>query len=108
MIPAITAGWSAATGWLSRNPLVIWIGALLLALLGWEKIKHDIKQAAKKAERDAIAVKQAEVKAAVTVHQSEVIQEERSNADLALEARDTSPHYPTAAELPDDQKRWIK
>ena len=108
MIPALPVLWSGFTGWIAKNPIVLAIGALLIAILGWEKVKSDIKSAARKAERDAIAVKQAEVAQRQAAHQNEVIQEERSNADQALQARDSSPHYPTYDSLPDDQKRFIK
>lgn len=85
MIPALMAGWNGATSWLSKNPIVLAIGALLIAILGWEKVKSDIKSAAKKAERNAIAAKQAK--------------ESMQRVDAFNDARDT------VLNLPDDELR---
>lgn len=57
---AIPALWASVTGWASRNPIMIWIGAAILFFLGWQKIKGDIKEAAKQAERQANAIKAAQ------------------------------------------------
>lgn len=105
MFTAIAAGWSAFTGWASRNPIVLWIIGGALFIIGAKKVIHDIKQEARKAERAAIAKKQAEVKAAVVERKSEIIAEEIEHADNALDARNSDVHYPTFDELPDAHKR---
>lgn len=56
----------------------------------------------RKREREKIAVRQAEVKAAVVERVSEIATEERENADHALEARSADVHYPSADSLPAD------
>lgn len=56
----------------------------------------------RKREREKIAVRQAEVKAAVVERVSEIATEERENADHALEARSADVHYPSADSLPPD------
>lgn len=56
----------------------------------------------RKREREKIAVRQAEVKAAVVERVDQIATEERSNADEAIAARDGSVHYPTADGMPID------
>lgn len=107
MITAIVSGWNAVTGWASRNPVMVWIGALILFVLGWEKIKADIKSEAKKSERAAIAKKQAEVQLRMQERSTEIINEERHNADTALQARDRSPDFPSSDLVPDPVARVI-
>lgn len=102
MFTAITAGAVSFWGWLKNNPVAQWVGGVALFIIGWTVLKNHLKEAGAQAERQAIAKKQAEVKAAVIERKSEIIQEERQNADEALAARDGSPHYPSASELPDD------
>ena len=95
MITAIAAGWAGLVSWFSRNPIVIWLAGILLILLGWEKIKKDIRDAAKKSERAA-----AEVKAIEIVRTIE--KEARYDADNAIAARDAAPDPDTADRVSDE------
>jgi hypothetical protein len=83
------------------NPLARFIAWALVALIGWEAVKRSLKDAGRKAERQAAAVKQAQAREAVVTRSAEIITEERSHADQALEARDSSPVYPTNDVVPD-------
>lgn len=83
------------------NPLARWIGAALVALIGWEAVKRHLKDAGRKAERQAAAVKQAQAREAVTARVAEIITEERTHADQAIEARDAGPVYPDNDSVPD-------
>ena len=84
------------------NPLARWVAALIVALLGWEAVKRHLKEAGRKAEQQAAAVKQAQAREAVVTRSAEIITEERSHADQAIEARDSSPVYPDADSVPDE------
>jgi len=99
--------WNAITTWVSNNAFFVWLGSIVLIVLGWEKIKSDIKKEAKKAERSAIAQKQAEVRVRVNERSTEIINEERQHADAALQARDHSPDYPSSDSVRDDIARVI-
>jgi hypothetical protein len=101
MFTAIAAGATTFWGWIQRNPLAQWIGAVALFLIGWTVLKNHLKEAGAQAERAAIAKKQAEVKAAVVERVSEIATEERTAADEALEARSTDVHYPSADLVPE-------
>jgi hypothetical protein len=84
------------------NPLARWIAALLVALLGWEAVKRHLKDAGRKAEREAAAVKQAQIREAVVTRSAEIITQEREHADAAITARDSGPSYPDADSVPDE------
>lgn len=98
----IATAWAATVKFFVDNPIARWIGAVALFLIGWTVLKNHLKEAGRQAERAAIAKKQAEVKAAVVERVDEIITEERSDADQALEARSTGAHYPTADSLPNE------
>ena len=83
------------------NALARWIAALLVALLGWEAVKRHLKDAGRKAERQASAVKQAQAREAVTTRSAEIITEERGNSDAAIKARDSGGGHSTADVVPD-------
>jgi flagellar biosynthesis/type III secretory pathway M-ring protein FliF/YscJ len=83
------------------NPIARWIAAAIVVLLGWEAVKRHLKEAGRKAERQAAAVKQAQIKEAVTTRSAEIITEERNNADAALTARNSGGGFPDAASVPD-------
>ena len=83
------------------NPLARWIAGAIVFLLGWEAVKRHLKEAGRKAEREASAVKQAQAREAVTTRSAEIITEERTNADAALTARDDSPSFPSSDVVPD-------
>lgn len=93
--------WAAIWKFFTDNPLARLVVMLIVALLGWEAVKRHLKEAGRKAERQASAVKQAQAREAVTTRSAEIITEERSHADAAIEARDSSPVYPDANSVPD-------
>ena len=93
----MTARWKFFTD----NPIARFIAWAIIALLGWEAVKRHLKDAGRKAERQAAAVKQAQVKEAVTTRTSEIIKEERNNAEAALTARNSGPVFPNADSVPD-------
>lgn len=101
----IATAWAATVKFFVDNPIARWIGAIVLFLIGWTVLKSHLKEAGAQAERAAIAKKQAEVREAVTERKSEIIEEERQNADAALDARDSDVHYPDYDSLPDAHKR---
>ena len=108
MFTAITAGAVSFWGWLKNNPVAQWVGGVALFIIGWTVLKNHLKEAGAQAERQATAVKQAEVKAAVTERKSEIIQEERDLADEALAARDNNDPVGSFAELPDEVQRVLQ
>jgi putative Mn2+ efflux pump MntP len=83
------------------NPIARWIAAAIVALLGWEAVKRHLKEAGRKAERQAAAIKQAQIKEAVTTRSAEIIKAERDNADAALTARNSGGGFVDAASVPD-------
>lgn len=83
------------------NPIARFIAWALIALLGWEAVKRHLKEAGRKAERQAAAVKQAQIKEAVTTRSAEIITEERTHADAAITARDSGGGFPDAGVVPD-------
>ena len=87
--------------YLTDNPLARWIAGAIVFLLGWEAVKRHLKEAGRKAEREASAVKQAQAREAVATRSAEIITEERTNADAALTARDDSPSFPSSDVVPD-------
>lgn len=101
----IAAAWAGFIGFLKDNPVARFLMWLALALIGWSVLKAHLKQAGREAERAAIAKKQAEVKVRVQERSTEIIEEERTHADEAIRARDTSPLYPTPDVMPDDLRR---
>jgi hypothetical protein len=99
--------WAVIVKFFTDNPVVRWITYAALVLIGWEVVKRHLKEAGREAERAAIAKKQAEVKIAVQERSTQIINEERTHADEAIRARDTSPSYPTPDVMPDDLRRVI-
>jgi hypothetical protein len=89
------------------NALARWIAGAIVFLVGWEAVKRHLKEAGRKAEREASAVKQAQAREAVVTRSAEIITEERTNADQALEARDDSTPAPTFDKLPDEVQRVL-
>ena len=83
------------------NPLARWIAGALVFLLGWEAVKRHLKEAGRKAEREASAVKQAQAREAVATRSAEIITEERENSDAALEARDSGGGHTSSELVPD-------
>jgi flagellar biosynthesis/type III secretory pathway M-ring protein FliF/YscJ len=87
--------------YLTDNPLARWIAAAIVALIGWEAVKRHLKEAGRKAEREASAVKQAQAREAVATRSAEIITEERGNSDAALKARDGGGGHPSSDLVPD-------
>ena len=84
MFAALPALWTGFTGWVSKNPIVMWIGAALAVLLGWEFVKRSLKEAGRQAERLAQAKRNAEEMARVT-ETRRVIEETRTHDILTAE-----------------------
>ena len=99
--------WAAIWKYFTDNPLARWIAAAIVALIGWEAVKRHLKEAGRKAEREAAAVKQAQAREAVATRSAEIITEERENSDAALEASNDSSPAPSFDELPDEVQRVL-
>lgn len=99
--------WGAIVKFFTDNPIARFIAWAVLFLVGWEVVKRHLKEAGRQAERQAIERKQAEVKAAVVVRQSEIIEEESTHADQAIRARDREHPATTFDELPDEVQRVL-
>ena len=93
---------SKAWGWFTNNPIAQIITAFVLALIGWEVVKRNIQETGRIKERERIAAAQAEVKAAVNARSTQIIEQERTNADNAIAARDAGNSYPDADSVRDD------
>ena len=92
--------WAIIVKFFTDNPVVRWITYAALVLIGWEVVKRHLKEAGREAERAAIAKKQAEVKVAVQERSTTIINEERTHADEAIRARDTSPDFASSDLVP--------
>lgn len=93
--------WAVIWKYFTDNPIARWIAAGIVFLLGWEAVKRHLKEAGRKAERQAAAVKHAQIKEAVTTRSAEIIKEERDNAEAALTARNSGGGFPTSDSVPD-------
>lgn len=102
-MPFLTKAW----GWFTNNPVAQVVIAFVFALIGWEVVKRNLQETGRIKERERNAAAQAAVRVAVNERQHEIITEERTNADQAIEARDSGQHYPTFDELPDPHKRIL-
>ncbi len=91
----------------TENPLARFIAWAVVALIGWEAVKRSLKDAGRKAERQAAAVKQAQAREAVVTRSAEIITQERDHSDAALEARDDTTLAPTFDELPNEIQRVL-
>jgi hypothetical protein len=87
--------------YLTDNPIARWIAAAIVALIGWEAVKRHLKEAGRKAEREASAVKQAQAREAVATRSAEIITEERGNSDAAIKARDGGGGHSSSELVPD-------
>jgi len=94
--------WAVVTKFFTDNPIARWIAWAVVALIGWEAVKRHLKDAGRKAERQASAVKQAQAREAVVTRSAEIISEERGNSDAALKARDGGDSFPTSDSVPDE------
>jgi len=102
-MPFLAVAWR----WFTHNPVAQFVAAFVLALIGWSVVKRNIQETGRIQERERIAAAQAQTKAAVIERSTEIIQEERTHADEAIRARDTSPVYPSADVVPNDVARVI-
>ena len=93
--------WGAIVKFFTDNPIARFIAWAVLFLVGWEVVKRHLKEAGRQAERQAIERKQAEVRVRVNERSTEIINEERTHADEAIRARDSSPDYPSSDLVPD-------
>jgi hypothetical protein len=93
--------WAAIVKFFTDNPIARFIAWALVALIGWEAVKRHLKEAGRKAERQASAVKQAQAREAVVTRSAEIITEERGNSDAALEARDSGGGHTSSELVPD-------
>ncbi len=96
-MPFLAKAWS----WFLNNPIAQIITAFVLALLGWSVVKRNIQETGRIQERERIATAQAKVKVAVNERSTQIINEERTHADEAIRARDSSPDYPSSDLVPD-------
>lgn len=96
---------SAVWGFLKRIPdWVLWaIGAILFLKF----VDMNAERRGREKQKQAEQVKQAQIKAAVTERTSEIVAEERTHADEAITARDSSPVYPDADSVPDEIGRVL-
>jgi len=79
----------------------MWGGAFVMLFLTGKFIiaRHDAK--VREDVLDGVKVKQAEVRVAVNERSTTIINEERTHADQAIRARDTSPDFPSSDLVPD-------
>jgi len=96
---------SKIMNFLKEVPIWVWILIVFLITLQWTKMSSYKKGGEDKAKE--IETKQAEVKAAVNERATEIISEERTNADAAIEARDNGPSYPDSRGVPEHIGRVI-
>lgn len=82
---------------LKQVPIWVWIVIVAFITLKW--VEADNFKKGQDAKADEIKEKQAEVKAAVVERTSEIVSEERSSGDAAIEARDSGPHYPDSSSV---------
>ena len=92
-------------GFLKRIP--DWVLWALAAIIFLKFVDMRAEGRGRKDEREKIARTQAEVKAAVNERATAIINEERSHADEAIEARDSSPSFPASDVVPDQVGRVI-
>lgn len=96
-MPFLATAWR----WFLNNPIAQIITAFVLALVGWSVVKRNIQETGRIQERERIATAQAKVKVAVNERSTQIINEERTHADEAIRARDSSPDYPSSDLVPD-------
>ncbi len=96
---------SKALAFLKQVPIWVWIVIVFLLTLQWTKMSSYRK--GKDDALDETRLKQAQAKAAVNERATEIISEERTNADEAIEARDNSPSFPASDVVPDQVGRVI-
>lgn len=93
--------------WTFLKEIPIWVWIVFVAFITLKWVEADNFKKGQDAKADEIKQKQAEVKAAVTERVSEIVSEERSSADAAIEARDHSPSFPHSDGVPDPLQRVI-
>lgn len=103
MLASLAAFWAGLPQWV-RDAIKVAGIVLGLVLLG-KAYGASKKNEGRKEAKSEIAIKQAEVRVRVQERSTEIINEERHNADEAIRARDTSPLYPTPDVMPDDLRR---
>jgi len=96
----IAAIWLGLPQW-ARDAIKVAGIVIGVIFLGRQYVKGKENEAVQK-DRANAAIKQAQIKEAVTTRSTEIITEERNHADAAITARDTSPVYPDASGVPDE------
>lgn len=101
--------WFGGIGsWLKANPVIAKILAVAVALFllwwGKERWKRNIEKGVERTMREQQAREQAETRTAIVERTTQIITEERHNADDALAARDSGSAPATYAELPDQNR----
>jgi hypothetical protein len=96
---------SKALAFLKQVPIWVWIVIVFLLTLQWTKVSSYRK--GKDDALDETRLKQAQTKAAVNERATAIINEEKSHADEAIDARDNSPSFPASDVVPDKVGRII-
>ena len=92
-------------GFLKRIPdWVIWALGVIIFL---KFVDMNAERRGREKQRDETKLKQAQTKAAVNERATAIINEERSHADEAIDARDNSPSFPASDVVPDKVGRII-
>lgn len=86
----------------SVNAWARWLAIILAAILGWEAVRRHLKEAGRKAERDAIAKKMAEEQARVEQTRRDITKGNQDAAQRADEAVRTLPEYRHTEQLRND------
>lgn len=102
-MPFLATAWR----WFTQNPVAQFVAAFVLALIGWSVVKRNIQETGRIQERERIAAAQAQTKAAVNERSTEIISEERTHANAAIEARDHSPDFASSSVVPNEVARVI-
>jgi hypothetical protein len=90
---------SLVMGWVKQIPAFVWW--LVLGLLFFKWVEMSSISRGKSEQRAETKVKQAQVKVAVNERSTEIISEERTHADEAIAARDSSPLHPSSDLVPE-------
>lgn len=88
--------WASIVKFFADNPIARWVAGIIVLALGWEAVKRNLKDAGRKAERDANAIKQAKV-------ESQIIATITENSNEMVRQSDTVRSHTAAEQLPDGQ-----
>jgi hypothetical protein len=99
MISAVVALWGGLPKW--AQDALKWIGVGIAVFFTGKVIAENLKAEGARKQRDETKVKQAQAKVAVGKRSNEIISEERTHADEAIAARDSSPLHPSSDLVPE-------